>query len=292
MKKSPKQTTKKAKPNTAKKAAPKPKKPTEIVITSPVNPSAQIVVASELADDSLIEKELMGEVLPYYIYQFCENKPACQPDVLRAGKCPHRKTTGISVKGVNETVRRLNRDKKSGYNIRISPDHIKIEREVEEDGIKGVAVTVYAENLIDGNSAWGTKFEPYKKVGRNGTYANTFAVEKALSKAERNAKRKLIPETVVVKMIEKLMTTDPNAVQFLPPANNAPALAAPVAPKPSSPAEIQQLIRDRINASKTKATVMEIDRKVQESDNFSKTFKKEIRDLASTKIDKLDEINI
>lgn len=293
MKKTPKKTTKKAQPKKkVKKAAPKPKKPTDIVITSPVNPSMQIIMASELADDSQIEQSLMSEVLPYYVYIFCDNRgQRCEPEIVKTGKCPHRKISGLSAAGTNETVRRLNKDKASGYNIRVHPQHLLVERDVEQNGELGVNVTVYAENLIDGNAAWGSKFEPYVKTKKNGgTYKNDFAMEKALSKAERNAKGKLIPKTVVAKMIEKIVLGEPDRVAAIAPAQSSVQLLAPASQSPSTVTEIQGVIRTALSHAKTKATVMEIDAKVQASEKFSATFKKEIRDLASKKIDTLNEI--
>lgn len=281
---SPKRNTKKDKSKKKRKAAvskrtpkkkqgvKKPAKKRDIIVVSPVDPSARFVVASEMADDKLIEAELMGEVLPFYIYQFEQQ-----------GK----KTVGLSVKGVNEVVRRLNRDKKSGYNIRINPDHLKIEHNIDQAGDMGVQVSVYAENMLDGNSAWGIKFEAYQKTGRNGKYKNDFAAEKALSKAERNAKRKLIPEPVVVKMIEKMLAADPNAVQQIEAPRVQVTTVKPLPPKPSSPEEVKQLIRQGIAECKTVEKVMEFDRKTQES-GFDDAFKKEVRGLASTRVDQLN----
>jgi len=269
-----KKTTKKVPKKIAKKKTIRnTAKPKDIIVTSPVDPSSKLVVAAEMSDDAIIEQELMGEVLPYFIYQFQQQ-----------GKT----ITGLTVKGVSEVVRRLNRDKKSGYNIRLNPNHCKIERDVEQDGQKGVAVTVYAENLLDGNSAWGTKFEPYKKTGRNGQYSNEFAVEKALSKAERNAKRKLIPEPAAVKMIEKLISEDPaNVKQLAPPPLNARTVTALPAKK-SSPEEVQDLIRRGVRAAKTVEIAMEFDKKTQAA-GFDASFKKEIRSLASARVDELQK---
>ena len=56
------------------------------------------------------------------------------------------------------------------------------------------------------------------KMGKNGKYAHTVATEKALSKAERNAKRKLIAEPMAIKIIQKLMTENPaNGNALAPP---------------------------------------------------------------------------
>ena len=247
------------------------KKNTDIIVTSPVDPNSRLVVAAELSDDAIIEQELMGDVLPYFLYKFSQGGS----DIV-----------GLTVKGVSEVVRRLNRDKKSGYNIRLNPDHLKIERDVEQDGVKGVAVTVYAENLLDGNSAWGTKFEPYKKTGRNGTYANEFAVEKALSKAERNAKRKLIPETAAAMMIDKLLTENPDNVKKLAPPPAQVRFVTPATPKTSSLEEVKDLIRRGVKAAKSPDIAMTFDEKTQ-AGKFDDDFKKEIRALANQRVDEL-----
>ena len=163
-----------------------------IVLKSPVDPTREIVVASELADETLIQSELVGSVLPQYVYRFVD----------KSGK----EQKGLSVFGVRESVRLINRNNKSGSKIRINPQYTKVERDVEQNGQKGIEVWIFAEDLINATSAWGSKFEPYKKKGKNGFYNNTFALEVALSKAERNAMRKLMPEKIVIAMIDKLIS--------------------------------------------------------------------------------------
>ena len=290
--KTPKKTTKKVpqKKTPKKKVAKKTKKKKDIIVTSPVDSSKHFIVASEMADDLMIEHQLAtGELLPHFIYQFCMGKkPACKPEALRANTCTHKRQTGLSIYGVNEIVRRLNRSKNSGYKIRLSPDHLKIERNVEQDGQLGVSVSVYAENMLDTSSSWGSKFEAYEKIGKNGKYKNTFPVEKALSKAERNAKRKLIPEKAAIVLIKKLMTDVPEGVAYL----NAPAdqsvSVESLPPKSSTPAEVEDMIRRMIVNSKTSDEVLAIDKKSQESKLLSVKFKKEVRGLASKRVDELN----
>jgi len=163
-----------------------------IVLKSPIDPTREIVVASELADETLIQSELVGSVLPQYVYRFVD----------KSGK----EQKGLSVFGVRESVRLINRNNKSGSKIRLNPQYTKVERDVEQNGQKGIEVWIFAEDLINATSAWGSKFEPYKKKGKNGFYNNTFALEVALSKAERNAMRKLMPEKIVIAMIDKLIS--------------------------------------------------------------------------------------
>ncbi|MCH7758975.1 hypothetical protein IID20_01300 [Patescibacteria group bacterium] len=245
-----------------------------IIIQSPVDPSIQLVVASEMADDKMIEQEIMGEVLPYFIYQF-----------KQGGKT----ITGLTVKGVSEVVRRLNRDKKSGYNIRINPKYQKTEHNIDQDGEIGVQVSVFGENLLDGNSGWGIKFEPYHKTGKNGKYKNEFAVEKALSKAERNAKRKLIPEQVAVMMIEKLIALDPKNVKQLEPPQSRPIEVIPVAPKKSTPEELEKSLELMIGRTKDISVLIDIDKKLQDSKIYSAQFKKKMHSTISVKVTQLEK---
>lgn len=182
----------------------------DVVVHNPTNPMQEFVVASEVADDEQIEAELMGKAMEHYVYSF-----------KQAGK----DVTGMTVAGVNEISRQLTKKKDSGIKIRIVPDSIKIERNVEEDGNLGVSVVLIAENMLTGETAIGAKFEPYKKKGGKGTYDNTFSLEKAVSKAERNAKRKLIPEKVAIEMIKKFVRS--GNVQSIAPTNQPAQISAP-----------------------------------------------------------------
>jgi hypothetical protein len=161
-----------------------------VLAHNPTNINQEFFVASEMADDKLIEAEILGQAMEHYVYSF-----------VQEGKT----VTGLSVAGVNEVARLLNRNPKTGVKIRIMPDTLQIERNVDYDGVKGVEVRVVAENMVTGETGIGIKFEAYKKTGKRGTYENTFAVEKATSKAERNAKRKLMPEKMAVEMIKKFV---------------------------------------------------------------------------------------
>lgn len=269
-----KKVTRTAKKKTAKKVVKKTtRKPRDIVITSPVNPNTQITVASEFADDAMIEAELMGEVLPHFVYKFTQKG---------------QEIVGLSVKGVNETVRKLNQQKRSGTKIRLHPEHLLITRDVEYNGEKGVEVSVFAENLIDGNSAWGIKFESYTKQGKNGKYQNTFAVEKALSKAERNAKRKLIPEVAATKIIQSMLKNPDNVKQIEAPKAQYRAVTPPK-PKPTTPDEYEAQVMDYIRRAKTSDIVIKLDVQTQASDKFTPEAKERIRVAASSRVDELDQ---
>ncbi len=162
-----------------------------VIVHSPVNPTQEFIVASELADDQAIEGELLGKAMEHYVYSFNQKD---------------KTVTGLTVAGVNEISRQLTRKNNSGIKIRIVPDSIKIDTNAEMESQKGISVILLAENMLSGETAIGAKFEPFKKRGLKGLYANTFALEKAVSKAERNAKRKLIPEKVAIEMIKKFVS--------------------------------------------------------------------------------------
>lgn len=267
------------KKKTTKKKTSKPAKakmPKTLIVRSPIDPSMQFAVASEMADDSLIEKELMGEVLPFYVYEF-QNE----------GKT----VAGLTVKGVNEVTRRLNRKKDAGYKIRISPDHLKVERDVVYDGQKGVEVSVYAENLIDASGAWGVKFESYRKAKKDGSsYSNTFATEKALSKAERNAKRKLIPEAMATKMIQMMIKEGGGQhVQRLEaPAVKYEARVVVAQPKPSTTDELKNTIISAIAKAKSVSTLMSIDEKTLASKNLDSAFKAQVSSACKAKASQIE----
>lgn len=283
---SPKKTTKKEvkKKKVAKKPyTPKKQKrrnpPKSRVIQSPISPSTAIVVASEFADDAIIEAEMMGNILPYFIYSFQQD-----------GK----EVVGLTVKGVNEVVRRLGKDEKSGSKIHMNPAYM-IKEEVTRDGQLGIEVSVFAEDLISGNSAWGVKFEPYKKLkkdwNRGGAmveYTNTFPTEKALSKAERNAKRKLIPEVLATKMIEKLMKENPDNVKKIEPPKHQDTVIRPAVPQPSTQEDLENMVRKAVKNGKTQDAIIDIDTKTNESPKFSKEFKAEIHSLANARVNELD----
>ncbi len=261
---------KKSKPKKKKAVKRKPAKKSTglITVTSPVDPKAHIIIASEMADDNMIESELMGEVLPFFVYQFDDG-----------GK----KVSGLTVKGVAEVTRRLNRNKASGYKIVIDKESVKIDANAQQGEEKGVMVMLFAQNLISGDTSIGAKFEPFQKKGRNGLYTNTFALEKAISKAERNAKRKLIPEVVAVKMIENLIGEKKGEyVKTLPP---------PTTPKPQIIAGREMTVDEKfskakimIQALRTKDAVMKAKAQVESSEIYSVEQKEKLLKALGDKI--------
>lgn len=247
-------------------------KPTSITVVSPVDPEVQVMVASELQDDNMIEQGILGQALPHFVYKFSKDGK----DVV-----------GLTVKGVNEVVRRLNVNSKSGSKIRINPKYL-LKEEKEYNGQKGIEVSVFAEDLVSGNSGWGIKFEPYYKEGRSGKSINTFAIEKALAKAERNAKRKLISETIAVKLIEKMMKENPAVVKQLEAPRAEYVNVTPSAPKASTPEELCALAIRAIEREKSAQVVISIDEGAQKSVKLGKEQKDKIHVAASARVDAIE----
>lgn len=268
-----KKSNKKVVKKPAKKAEPHKKIERQLTMPSPVDANIQVVVASELYDDEMIEKELSGSVMPFFVYRF---------------KQDNSEVVGLTVKGVNEVVRRLNKDPKNGSKIRLNPQYL-IKEECEREGEKGIEVSVYAEDLITGNSAWGVKFEPYFKQGRNGRYKNTFAVEKALSKAERNAKRKLISEPMAIKVIDAIIKSEPDKVTQIEAPKQQFISVTAKEPVTSSTEDKKNLIRKAVMYQKNVSVIIEIDEKTTASNEFDAKFKTEIHELAEKRVSELEK---
>jgi len=265
--------TKKAK----KQKKPRKEKSKFLTVASPLNPSMSFMVASELADDEIIEQELVGAVIPQYIYKF-----------VNQGK----EVVGLSVLGVRDVVRRLNRNPSSGYKIRLNPEHRIIERDIEYDGEKGVEVSVYAEDLLLGNGAWGMKFEPYykDKKDKTGKYFNKFALEIALSKAERNAMRKLMPEPVAIAMISKMLKEDKtgNTVKILQaPMMNNKIIKKVSAPVASADVKIWEMFVKAISKCKSINDLGDLSGKLTSSKKYPEEMKKKVFELIGRRFEEL-----
>ena len=131
-------------------------------------------------DEHQAVAELKGEYLEQYVYSF---------------KDKGVEVKGLSLMGVRETAREMN--KRGFAKIAVS------EREpivVETDNY--VEVRIYAKDELNGGGYWGIKRQP--KLFSTGT-ENRFAIEQALSKAQRNAIRGLIPEPFVKEMITEYL---------------------------------------------------------------------------------------
>lgn len=150
----------------------------ELITTNPDTVGFQRFDAQ---DDAQIMAEIQGrnlDILSQMVYSYTD----------RRGNT----ITGLSLTGVRETVREMNRRGLARIRVTATPPQI-----TETD--EYVDVIVYAEDDLNGGGAWGAKRQPKKA----GNYANPFAMEQALSKAQRNAMLALIPATYVVEVIKE-----------------------------------------------------------------------------------------
>lgn len=165
-----------------------------IKVTSPVKKDGAFFIASELADDKLIEKEVLGQATKTMVYEYLNENDEV--------------VYGLSYQGVREVVRTINRQRDSGHRIQVSDKPPIIERDITMQGVSGVEVQVYAVDAESGGGSWGLKFEPWRKQifdGKGTTIPNCFALEQALSKAQRNAMFNLLPVNIIEKMIAKFV---------------------------------------------------------------------------------------
>ena len=140
------------------------------------------------AETELIISELAGKTIETYVY-YLEDINAY----------------GLSVPGVADACRYM---AQHGEFVRVEDMPQVI---IDE---KGCLANVIARRYVKGtksgelvcaDTALGTKYEPRRRVRRDGSTGkeNRFFREVAVSKAERNAKSKLILEEIKIKLIEK-----------------------------------------------------------------------------------------
>lgn len=187
---------------TTRKRAPK-KKQNLIKVQSPIKKDAAFFVATELADDALIEKEVLGQTTKTMVYELEQTDGT----VVR----------GLSYQGVREAVRVINRMRNSGHTIQISDRPPIIDRNVSMNGQEGVEVQVYGVDIQAGGGSWGIKFEPWNRYihGSHGNMEfNRFALETALSKAQRNALFNLLPAHLIEQQIEKFAKDKKNVAKI------------------------------------------------------------------------------
>jgi len=277
-------TMQKTKPRAVKKTKQKTtrKKTVKAPTKKPTIKKGNAFVATEQEDDKLIVGTMKGQLLPFFVYQYCEE--GCKTKE----ECTHDKITVPTVKGVSEVVHRLNRKKKD-YKIKLNPQYQRIENNVSQGGVLGVQVTVLAENELMDTTATGVKFEPYKEQGGK---RNEFALEKALSKAERNAYKKIISEIDFMEELETIMEEHPKAVKFID-ASHATAGEETIAleqPKKTSDEEIRNTIRRAITTSKNVDQINTINEKTQ-GGTLGDKFKKEVAKLTASRVAELNKKN-
>lgn len=131
----------------------------------------------ERRDEDQILSEMKGNVIQEFVYSF------------RQGG---REITGLSYAGVKQIALEMG-------NIHCSEPIIS---ELNGSFVCKVKAVDIAKNL----EMWGVSSQPKQMKTQYGPRDDDFAVQKAVSKAERNALRKLMPERLIVEMIKEWKT--------------------------------------------------------------------------------------
>ena len=140
----------------------------------------------ERRDEDQILAELRGHYLEEFVYSF------------EAGG---RRVIGLSWAGVKECAYRL-----GGINVE-SCEVLEL-----EDAWRVVAKAV---NKVDGSSRWGACQQPKKMRYRDGAeVVDEFALQKAVSKAQRNAIRALLPEIFIKTFIDRYLEEKKRVTAF------------------------------------------------------------------------------
>jgi hypothetical protein len=185
-------------------------------------------------DDDQIIAHLTGEVIDQYVYEFKDS----------AG----RNIRGLSWAGTRELAQMRG-------NIVIGKPDV----EEREDHWR---VMVQATDLDRNVSVWGGTHQPKAmRLKAGGSMDDPYAFEKAVSKAQRNAIKNLIPAAVVDHAIKQLAgPTKPNRPQPKP-RQTAPPLPKPQPDPPDAAAFGDEPMRDDQAAEITaRATKLGIDR--------------------------------
>jgi len=133
----------------------------------------------ERRDEGQIEKAILGEYLEEFIYDF----------TTRDG---HR-VTGLSWVGVKEIAARMG--------------HIRCDEkpEIRDQGDSWLVI-VKAEDRLRDSSRWGVTTQSKTMRLKSGNIVDdAFAIQKAMSKAQRNAIRQLIPEKWIQQLIDRFL---------------------------------------------------------------------------------------
>lgn len=173
----------------------------ELVIQDDDTSAHGMFVAVNRHDEDLIVAEIRGELLETMAYEF---------------EVGGKKARGLSYEGVNSTVQTMNA--RGIARIKCPPVPAPaFESVVDEEGDQAWQCTVYAEDEMGGGAAWGIATQKKNAKRKNGgDVPDTFAKNKALSKAQRNAKLALIPARLKADIIAALTSAQIKRIQAKP----------------------------------------------------------------------------
>lgn len=137
---------------------------------------AEVFQVVEHRDEEQIIASLEGKYLDEYVYSFQQGGKSIE---------------GLSWLGIQEAARAYG-------GIQCPIDKMKIER-----NDKDIIVMIEAIDSQTNSSAIGASAQALFMTTSRGVMADSFAMQKAISKAQRNAKRQLLPQQLLKQWIEK-----------------------------------------------------------------------------------------
>ena len=139
----------------------------------------QMIIFERRDEEQIVKESILGNVLKEYIYDF------------RSGG---RNVTGLSYAGVKH--------------IAMTMGGIHVGEPVVEEKGDNWMVKVSATDIIKNLRVWGISLQPkIMKLQSGARLEDSFALQKALSKAVRNAIRSLIPEPLIIAEINEWRKT-------------------------------------------------------------------------------------
>lgn len=124
-------------------------------------------------DEGQIVDEIKGHVIEQYFYEFPQG---------------NRQVVGISWAGIKYVARKM---AEAGHPISIEEKHLTVTND-------SYIVEAAAMDLVTKEKRWGVAECPkYMKLKEGDEKPDPFALQKAFSKAQRNAIRNFIPETAI-----------------------------------------------------------------------------------------------
>lgn len=204
-----------------------------------VDPVVEPFKAQDAADEEQIVAQLEGRYIQNFVYEYCGCKQCPKPPHYKIGQCPQR-IRDLSWYGIQEASRemRINLDKGIAH-ITVDETGVILSKYETQPGPgviiqtspSYISVTV-AAYLPDETRRVGYVSVPRMVYPRNGSpYKNVFAEQLAVSKAQRNALRQLLPRTLIQTWIDKFL--EEGKVEVLNPPKALP-------PGPTMDAEIIQ----------------------------------------------------
>lgn len=166
------------------------------VVHVPRDTPIAVYQAMDKADEDLIIREIAGDLVETMAYEFSVS-----------GK----KARGLSIVGVNHAVREM---AKRGMGV-IRTEGSPVWRDTfDEDGNPVWECEVAAVDVALGTRAIGlATAEKFPSKQGGGTYTDTMAKRKALSKAQRNAKDQLLDQLLKVEILTALTTEKIQRIQ-------------------------------------------------------------------------------